>query len=79
MAVVALPLIEKCSSPIGDGNFYGYKRKALHEFIEKCSSPIGDGNIVSSDTLPFLSVIIEKCSSPIGDGNKSAVYITYAY
>ena len=40
-------LIEKCSSPIGDGN-----RKMHVDFnfsitIEKCSSPIGDGNILT--------------------------------
>ena len=39
-------MIEKCSSPIGDGNvedaIIDYWKK-----IEKCSSPIGDGNFLS--------------------------------
>ena len=36
-------MIEKCSSPIGDGNLFTVLRIFLW-IIEKCSSPIGDGN-----------------------------------
>ena len=36
--------IEKCSSPIGDGNLCGKSFVEFREKIEKCSSPIGDGN-----------------------------------
>ena len=35
--------IEKCSSPIGDGN-ESLQINKLGQAIEKCSSPIGDGN-----------------------------------
>ena len=60
--------IEKCSSPIGDGNLCGKSFVEFREKIEKCSSPIGDGNITNSTPI-VPPVIIEKCSSPIGDGN----------
>ena len=36
-------IIEKCSSPIGDGNDATYT-EGNNMNIEKCSSPIGDGN-----------------------------------
>mgnify|MGYP001780935483 CR=1 FL=1 len=38
--------IEKCSSPIGDGNLCGKSFVEFREKIEKCSSPIGDGNVI---------------------------------
>ena len=60
-------LIEKCSSPTGDGNEFPPTLKLLPIVIEKCSSPTGDGNCkLFDDTLCYL---IEKCSSPTGDGN----------
>ena len=60
-------IIEKCSSPIGDGN--GLKDIDSGQIIiEKCSSPIGDGNSVIR-VLYIFAKNIEKCSSPIGDGN----------
>ena len=60
-------LIEKCSSPTGDGNKYtNYNRSCA--FIEKCSSPTGDGNTVTGLTADS-GWVIEKCSSPTGDGN----------
>ena len=63
--------IEKCSSPIGDGNDHRWIFNGIFESIEKCSSPIGDGN--SGTTFSAVhGCIIEKCSSPIGDGNKLA-------
>ena len=37
--------IEKCSSPIGDGNWIPEDDDGT-TLIEKCSSPIGDGNII---------------------------------
>ena len=36
--------IEKCSSPIGDGNRFVLLFVVFENLIEKCSSPIGDGN-----------------------------------
>ena len=60
--------IEKCSSPIGDGNVNAIGIQIIIECIEKCSSPIGDGNCLSVIFISSLFVI-EKCSSPIGDGN----------
>ena len=62
-------LIEKCSSPIGDGNIS--RSRIMREFtkIEKCSSPIGDGNSHYTLNVCHCLVPIEKCSSPIGDGN----------
>ena len=61
--------IEKCSSPIGDGNFSPAFAVLLSSWlIEKCSSPIGDGNSVIR-VLYIFAKNIEKCSSPIGDGN----------
>ena len=60
--------IEKCSSPIGDGNFINLIFDCKH-IIEKCSSPIGDGNLIIRMELTNIIEIIEKCSSPIGDGN----------
>ena len=36
--------IEKCSSPIGDGNSVIRVLYIFAKNIEKCSSPIGDGN-----------------------------------
>ena len=66
--LILLFYIEKCSSPIGDGNrSYKVKRKTGWK-IEKCSSPIGDGNNNSSRSSVWF-LLIEKCSSPIGDGN----------
>ena len=59
--------IEKCSSPIGDGN-YCLSAYSIVDSIEKCSSPIGDGNGKSPLLLAHFDYI-EKCSSPIGDGN----------
>ena len=60
--------IEKCSSPIGDGNSLRKAVGCKALLIEKCSSPIGDGNCLSVIFISSLFVI-EKCSSPIGDGN----------
>ena len=60
--------IEKCSSPIGDGNDYEWFVSDDPYIIEKCSSPIGDGNF-EKVLFASLQVTIEKCSSPIGDGN----------
>ena len=59
-------IIEKCSSPIGDGNRYQITDGFLLT-IEKCSSPIGDGN--DATYTEGNNMNIEKCSSPIGDGN----------
>ena len=42
--IVSFSNIEKCSSPIGDGNFEKVLFASLQVTIEKCSSPIGDGN-----------------------------------
>ena len=44
---VAGMVIEKCSSPIGDGKTDDEGYDILEE-IEKCSSPIGDGNPVTA-------------------------------
>ena len=63
---VAGMVIEKCSSPIGDGNFHLYRQSGIFQ-IEKCSSPIGDGK--TDDEGYDILEEIEKCSSPIGDGN----------
>ena len=38
--------IEKCSSPIGDGNSVIRVLYIFAKNIEKCSSPIGDGNSI---------------------------------
>ena len=38
-------LIEKCSSPTGDGNIDNSDSINSHDIIEKCSSPTGDGNV----------------------------------
>ena len=43
--------IEKCSSPIGDGNDYEWFVSDDPYIIEKCSSPIGDGNTLDSKRL----------------------------
>ena len=44
-------IIEKCSSPIGDGNSsYSYEKQKDND-IEKCSSPIGDGNAEATERL----------------------------
>ena len=68
--------IEKCSSPIGDGNkFYLLVYRLLWCCIEKCSSPIGDGNFNCQNTIGRAKTRIEKCSSPIGDGNERRWYI----
>ena len=62
-------VIEKCSSPIGDGNSKSVIAEATARLlIEKCSSPIGDGNLTKAFDDRALG-LIEKCSSPIGDGN----------
>ena len=72
-------MIEKCSSPIGDGNssLINSIQERLKQ-IEKCSSPIGDGNsrllLHSYDLIP-----IEKCSSPIGDGNVSEQIVAHLF
>ena len=66
--MLSCPTIEKCSSPIGDGNCDHHVRIELFEFIEKCSSPIGDGNGFAYPN--DFAISIEKCSSPIGDGNE---------
>ena len=68
-----LNLIEKCSSPIGDGNNRARKH-SVHTTIEKCSSPIGDGNAIRG-TVRGCDFKIEKCSSPIGDGNDGSIII----
>ena len=60
--------IEKCSSPIGDGNITNSTPIVPPVIIEKCSSPIGDGN-TPPNVLSNSSNIIVKRSSPIGDGN----------
>ena len=65
-------MIEKCSSPIGDGNRVAALFTNSVLSIEKCSSPIGDGNW-SSKSLNN-GWIIEKCSSPIGDGNADCLF-----
>ena len=39
-----MSLIEKCSSPTGDGNRYRAEAGSFGVRIEKCSSPTGDGN-----------------------------------
>ena len=62
-------LIEKCSSPIGDGNREKDHSNVAGMLIEKCSSPIGDGNSHYTLNVCHCLVPIEKCSSPIGDGN----------
>ena len=36
-------MIEKCSSPTGDGNLPFFNNEGI-QMIEKCSSPTGDGN-----------------------------------
>ena len=41
-------MIEKCSSPIGDGNILRESPIVMSVQIEKCSSPIGDGNLVEA-------------------------------
>ena len=48
-------MIEKCSSPIGDGNKTCFYVSLIDNKIEKCSSPIGDGNRASEfvDTMTF--------------------------
>ena len=62
-------VIEKCSSPIGDGNSKSVIAEATARLlIEKCSSPIGDGNCMKLSCIG-RNRFIEKCSSPIGDGN----------
>ena len=62
--------IEKCSSPIGDGNKEPCEQVDVEFSIEKCSSPIGDGNFMDyKKEIIELIESIEKCSSPIGDGN----------
>ena len=60
--------IEKCSSPIGDGNAVIMSALFFLFPIEKCSSPIGDGNRQEKSFESHWKTI-EKCSSPIGDGN----------
>ena len=40
-------LIEKCSSPTGDGNIILQSDKN-RSIIEKCSSPTGDGNVIKN-------------------------------
>ena len=39
-----LRMIEKCSSPTGDGNKSNNLLAECQQLIEKCSSPTGDGN-----------------------------------
>ena len=64
-----VPSIEKCSSPIGDGNNIVHNTVFnMPDRIEKCSSPIGDGNALPLKHHSHYHSI-EKCSSPIGDGN----------
>ena len=69
--LILLFYIEKCSSPIGDGNAVRSICKAENLSIEKCSSPIGDGNRSYKDKRK-TGWKIEKCSSPIGDGNNNS-------
>ena len=70
-------MIEKCSSPIGDGNssLINSIQERLKQ-IEKCSSPIGDGNQFQL-SLSGSHNNIEKCSSPIGDGNSRLLLHSY--
>ena len=68
--------IEKCSSPIGDGNCASPVVSRGFFSIEKCSSPIGDGNCVLWAWLTSCKSI-EKCSSPIGDGNDYTAHLRY--
>ena len=63
-----LKIIEKCSSPTGDGNLIAVMGTDVL-LIEKCSSPTGDGNNRWIFYSEFLFGI-EKCSSPTGDGNQ---------
>ena len=66
------PLIEKCSSPTGDGNrVFDDVSPLSFVTIEKCSSPTGDGNTLYQCYSDHYR-IIEKCSSPTGDGNNIA-------
>ena len=54
-------LIEKCSSPTGDGNADWMIVWRRQRCIEKCSSPTGDGNVLSGtsniDTLTLRNVV----------------------
>ena len=49
------PPIEKCSSPIGDGNLH-CNHHDIFIMIEKCSSPIGDGNRISNILNSIISL-----------------------
>ena len=61
-------LIEKYSSPTGDGNkLADYQTYSVA--IEKYSSPTGDGNTLNSPVRWKEEIPIEKYSSPTGDGN----------
>ena len=44
-------IIEKCSSPTGDGNFDELLFCHSVKIIEKCSSPTGDGNLLTDLTV----------------------------
>ena len=57
--------IEKCSSPIGDGNrvLSGVITKKLG-VIEKCSSPIGDGNEPTLFYFPLWKYFILRNVAP---------------
>ena len=49
---ICLKKIEKCSSPIGDGNMKTLQSNfTAVRIIEKCSSPIGDGNRALSGVI----------------------------
>ena len=64
---LSVSVIEKCSSPTGDGNNHSTTIPAPRQPIEKCSSPTGDGN--KEENSMIIGTSIEKCSSPTGDGN----------
>ena len=49
-------IIEKCSSPTGDGNNYLALHGTSIDPIEKCSSPTGDGNLIFANvSIPIFN------------------------
>ena len=70
-----IAVIEKCSSPTGDGNDVGtFVWKRCHERLRNVVPRQGTETCRSlSDVVRYT---IEKCSSPTGDGNHKLMFTT---
>ena len=66
-----LGIIEKCSSPTGDGNYFHIITIMFSVLLRNVVPRQGTETFRKVFTI-VMYFVIEKCSSPTGDGNSKA-------